>query len=191
MNTSKYVPVRCVKCGWRDGLREDLVGDNMTIYCDQCNETQPCERIMTDTPRTDAAEHNLYSRGVDRHWSGVSMAQFARELERENRGLLAKNSDLHRRCQQSESAVTEVKKDWDKHGGPRGGSFGRALLACECDRLERENQQLRADIKLAEDALREIHKHTLDVGSEETAAAYLERLRKLKQSLASTQRTAK
>lgn len=56
MNTSKYVPVRCVKCGWRDGLREDLVGDNMTIYCDQCNETQPCERIMTDTPRTDAGD---------------------------------------------------------------------------------------------------------------------------------------
>lgn len=49
--------------------------------------------------------------------------------------LRAKNAELHRRCQQAESAVAAVKKEWDKRGGPKGGSFGRALLACECVRL--------------------------------------------------------
>lgn len=49
--------------------------------------------------------------------------------------LLARNAELHRRCQQAESAVAAVKKEWDKHGGPKGGSFGRALLASECVRL--------------------------------------------------------
>lgn len=49
--------------------------------------------------------------------------------------LRKQNTELHRRCQQAEAAVAEMKREWDKHGGPRGGSFGRALLACECVRL--------------------------------------------------------
>lgn len=52
-------------------------------------------------------------------------------------------SDLHRRCQQAEAAVEKFRKDWQNHGGPRGGSFGRALLACHCIRLEEEVTQWR------------------------------------------------
>lgn len=56
------------------------------------------------------------------------------EVER----LRKRNSELQRRCQQAESAVAKFKCEWDKHGGPRGGSFGRALLACYCADLERK-----------------------------------------------------
>ena len=49
--------------------------------------------------------------------------------------LRKRNTELHRRCQQAEAAVAEFKRQWDRHGGPTGGNFGRALLACECIRL--------------------------------------------------------
>lgn len=52
--------------------------------------------------------------------------------------LRKQNSALQRRCQQAESAVRKVKAEWEKHGGPKGGSFGRALLACYCADLERK-----------------------------------------------------
>jgi hypothetical protein len=57
---------------------------------------------------------------------------------------------LHRKLQQAEGAIAEFKKQWDDHGGPKGGSFGRALLAAECARLERENAKLR---KLVEEVV--------------------------------------
>jgi hypothetical protein len=62
------------------------------------------------------------------------------DLEREVAALKANSSDLHRRAQQAEAAVKKTVEDWQKHGGPCGGSFGRALLACECNRL---TEQLR------------------------------------------------
>lgn len=55
--------------------------------------------------------------------------------EEEIANLRKRNSDLHRRCQQAESAVAKFVKQWDAHGGPKGGSFGRALLAAERARL--------------------------------------------------------
>jgi hypothetical protein len=63
------------------------------------------------------------------------------EIER----LQKRNSELHRRCQQAESAVSKFKREWDKHGGPRGGSFGRALLACYSEDLARRLAICHAD----------------------------------------------
>lgn len=54
----------------------------------------------------------------------------AAAMERER-----KINALHRRCQLAEGAVAQFKRQWDKHGGPKGGSAGRALLAAECARL--------------------------------------------------------
>lgn len=50
--------------------------------------------------------------------------------------LQRRNSDLQRRCQQAEAAVKKFVEQWNAAGGPKGGSFGRALLACECVRLQ-------------------------------------------------------
>lgn len=56
--------------------------------------------------------------------------------------LKARNTELHRRCQQAEAAVASFKKQWDQHGGPCGGSFGRALLASYCVKLEARAEKL-------------------------------------------------
>lgn len=56
--------------------------------------------------------------------------------------LRKQNTELHRRLQQAEASVAQFKKQWDHHGGPLGGSFGRALLASECVRLERRVAEL-------------------------------------------------
>lgn len=67
------------------------------------------------------------------HFAPVLAAK-EQELERARK----RNSELQRRCQQAESACVQFKKDWDKHGGPRGGSFGRALLSAAYSKLEEE-----------------------------------------------------
>ena len=87
---------------------------------------------MSDTPRTDAA---LFPAG-DKSWNfDVVPADFARELETEMSEWKEKGKAMHRRLLKAEGAVAAMKRQWDEHGGPRGGSFGRALLAAECVRL--------------------------------------------------------
>lgn len=44
--SARYIPVRCLECGWEDGLRADLVAAGvMFIYCDQCEDTTVSEVI--------------------------------------------------------------------------------------------------------------------------------------------------
>jgi hypothetical protein len=43
--------------------------------------------------------------------------------------LKAQASKYHRRAQQAEAACDQFMRRWDAHGGPRGGSFGRALAS--------------------------------------------------------------
>lgn len=46
VSAAKYIPVRCLECGWKDGLREDLVKAGvMFIYCEQCNDMTVSELI--------------------------------------------------------------------------------------------------------------------------------------------------
>lgn len=50
--STKYIPVRCVACGWEDGLREDIVAKgDLTMYCDSCSDVRPVELI---SPKTQA-----------------------------------------------------------------------------------------------------------------------------------------
>lgn len=80
-----------------------------------------------------ATDDQAYPPGAERPNSGPVVAPATgSEIDR----LRKRNSELQRRCQQAESAVMQFKADWDKSGGPRGGSFGRALLACYCQKLE-------------------------------------------------------
>lgn len=62
----------------------------------------------------------------------TTQTELAAEVER----LKDQNSKYHRRAQQAESAVLKFKKQWEKHGGPRGGSFGRSLLSSHCTILQ-------------------------------------------------------
>lgn len=44
--SAEYVRVRCVICGWEDGLRADLAAaGQMGIYCDRCDGAQASELI--------------------------------------------------------------------------------------------------------------------------------------------------
>jgi hypothetical protein len=55
-------------------------------------------------------------------------------------------SRLNRRCQRAEGGVAQFKRQWQEAGGPRGGSFGRALLAAECARVQANGERLKAEI---------------------------------------------
>lgn len=95
-----------------------------------CTCTYGLPPIKRDCPR-----HGHLIRNTEERESVAS------PLEEEVSRLRKRNSELQRRCQLAESAVVKFKRDWDKHGGPRGGSFGRALLASYADMLERKLEE--------------------------------------------------
>lgn len=69
------------------------------------------------------------------------------EQQNEIARLRMRVSIYHRRAQKAEAACLQFKKEWDKHGGPRGGSFGRAVLATGWHAIEEDNERLRAFVK--------------------------------------------
>lgn len=53
--SAEYVRVRCVICGWEDGLRADLAAaGQMGIYCDKCDGAQASELISPNAALSDA-----------------------------------------------------------------------------------------------------------------------------------------
>ncbi len=92
-------------------------------------------RLRLTTEMTDGATNDTATgRDGSAPFGPANGSALVAEIER----LRKRNSELQRRCQQAEAAVIKFKREWDKHGGPRGGSFGRALLACYCEDLERK-----------------------------------------------------
>jgi len=103
--------------------------------------------LSNPTPETGKALVAILDRAgtLSQGTAPEELVTLCRELEAERDRLRQRNTELHRRCQKAESAVAQFKRQWDEHGGPRGGSFGRALLASECARMREIIQEARAE----------------------------------------------
>jgi hypothetical protein len=125
----------------QNALRDELDRPSRDVECEALRIERDALRLSLkhalEAECADCADlrHRLHQAGIDH--------DILRQSVRETR---AKASDLHRRCQQAEVAVAQFKKQWDKAGGPRGGSFGRSLLAVECERLTKERDEARAEV---------------------------------------------
>jgi hypothetical protein len=126
----------------------------------QCSASASAPEAQSDTPRTDAMWERVSASGRDWFYKAVAMKGHGNDLERQLAAVLPKLHDalselaeaketisrLNRRCQRAEGGVAQFKRQWDEAGGPRGGSFGRALQAAECARLKADGERLTAAI---------------------------------------------
>lgn len=84
--------------------------------------------------------------------------------------LRRKASEYHRRAQQAEAAGDTFMRQWERHSGPRGGSFGRALASAayyhqreRAEQLQRELDDAREDDEaFADDSLDLAHEVIID-----------------------------
>jgi uncharacterized protein involved in exopolysaccharide biosynthesis len=114
--------------------------------------------LSNPTPETGKALVAILDRAgtLDQGTAPEELVTLCRELEAERDRLRQRNTELHRRCQKAESAVAQFKRQWDEYGGPRGGSFGRALLASECARMREIISRLQKDAARYREALQRI-----------------------------------
>ena len=82
------------------------------------------------------------------HW-GFELLCEIDALRAERDEARRKHAIAQRRFQQAESACMKFQREWDAAGGPRGGNFGRGLLAVYARKLEKEKEAAEADAKLA------------------------------------------
>jgi Lar family restriction alleviation protein len=110
------------------------------VECVHCGAAGPLDD--EDAPATERWDRRTADTAL--HTEAARLCMLIEFAQRHVASLHAKNTALHRRAQQAEAAVAAAVKRWDSAGGPRGGTFGRALLACEVERLRAEVAQLRA-----------------------------------------------